>query len=401
MFNIKHKDRSKYSIISRRKVLYRYEIGVSNNKDVPYRSQGTTHGARGGASGRGDSPCHRRGRLSSFLSFRGSSRWSAVVVVQSAVADPRGTVRRGRSPALAAAAQRRSRQDCTRDSRTAATTAVAGHGIILRRPRGVRRGGAASPTRHLSPRLPPLSVPLPMPLARGAHSHKSARVRAPAASSSERGARRVSHVRTGGVRCRFPVTVVLPYSAVLSRHPERTSLRSRRTRFLRRSSDRRGENVSRLRDEEERGAVSGEHRAIISRERRFLRYTSSCDVAAAEGAPPFSYRQARPIGEFSSTNTSRNTLARSEDFTDNHTEDITDKRTLTDSKLAKMTLHRASSSSSLPSSSSSSSSALRNFGAISTQLSRGSLARALRADRRTATRVAATTAATTCSESVS
>ena len=46
---------------------------------------------------------------------------------------------------------------------------------------GVRRG-VASPMRHLSPR----SVPLSMPLTRGAHSHKSARVRALATSGSER-----------------------------------------------------------------------------------------------------------------------------------------------------------------------------------------------------------------------
>jgi len=95
------------------------------------------HGANRGAPRRGGSPCHRRGRLSSFLSFRGSSRWSAVVIAQSAVADPRGIVlatERRRPPALAAAAQRRS-LDRAWDSRTA-TTVAAGHGIILRRPRG-------------------------------------------------------------------------------------------------------------------------------------------------------------------------------------------------------------------------------------------------------------------------
>lgn len=53
---------------------------------------------------------------------------------------------------------------------------------------GVRRG-AASPMRHLSPR----SVPLPMPLTRGAHSHKSAHVRALAASGSERDSLCVPH----------------------------------------------------------------------------------------------------------------------------------------------------------------------------------------------------------------
>jgi len=61
---------------------------------------------------------------------------------------------------------------------------LAGGDDHCRRPRyhppataGMRRG-IAPPTRYLSPRLLPLSVPLPMPSMRDAHSHKRARVKA-------------------------------------------------------------------------------------------------------------------------------------------------------------------------------------------------------------------------------
>lgn len=133
-------------------------------------------GTSRGEPERGNSPCRRRGRLSSSLSFR-RSRWSAVMIVLSAVADPRGIVvlavldrgdndRRCRSSRLNA--DRDGVARVTRGRRRRPLTSIAVSSSSGDRRPGMRRG-VAPPTRHLSPRLLPLSVPL----TRGAHSHKS------------------------------------------------------------------------------------------------------------------------------------------------------------------------------------------------------------------------------------
>lgn len=166
-----------------------------------------------------------------------------------------------------------------RGSARGSTPTAAGSRAWLRRPRdhppsamtdGGWGEGAASPTRHLSPRL--LSVPLPMPLARGPHAHKNARVWALAASA-----------RTARTHAPSPLPpLVLPSERSHIGPEQRRSGRPRNTPPL--PGEQWGDEGCR--------AVS----ASVSRERRLLRRTSSrCDVAVAEGAPPFSYRQARPI----------------------------------------------------------------------------------------------------------
>lgn len=120
---------------------------------------------------------------------------------------------------------------------------------------GVRRGGAASPTRHLSPRLLPLSVPTPT---RGALSHKSARVRALAASESERDSQRALHATTGCV-------VVSPWpSPSECTHEDVAPAASRVTQTTARTRRGTGE--------------SGECGVITWHERRFRTCISSCDV---------------------------------------------------------------------------------------------------------------------------
>jgi len=158
------------------------------NVYIAYRPQGTTRGANRGVPGRGSSPCRRRERLSSSLSFpSGCSRWSAVAIVPSAVADirswcrrrrRRGTPRRG-TPwvSLGAARLNADRGGVARETRgrrrPLPPIPVSSYG--KREGEGGGRGVApAAVTEHLSPRLSArLSVPLlPMPRTRGPHSHK-------------------------------------------------------------------------------------------------------------------------------------------------------------------------------------------------------------------------------------